>query len=318
MKILNLSHSHYLTRTPDFSKLPNLSQLILKDCRSLYEVHHSIGYIDKLVLVNLKDCKILKSLPKDFYKLRSLETLILSGCSQFENLDEDLGEMLSLTTLDADNTAIRNVPFTIVRLMNLTHLSLCGLKASPSKPLYSLIWSWLMGRKNSNPTSFLPPSLQGLSSLTTLSLTDCHLTDDAIPKDIGTSLPSLVILKLQNNKFSRLPSSIGRLSNLKDLRLDNCTMLQSIPNLPASLEAFTATNCTSLENLPNVSKMSNMQILSLANCHKLVASLDMDNLLKLAITLQRERCNSISTFSDSILQVISFPIFSPPCQLQTH
>ncbi|RDX67768.1 TMV resistance protein N, partial [Mucuna pruriens] len=35
LKILNLSHSKYLTETPDFSKLPSLEKLILKDCPSL-------------------------------------------------------------------------------------------------------------------------------------------------------------------------------------------------------------------------------------------------------------------------------------------
>jgi hypothetical protein len=79
MKILNLSHSYYLSQTPDFSRLPNLEQLILEDCTSLFEVHHSIGDLTSLVLVNLKGCKCLTSLPRNFYKLKSLETLILSG-----------------------------------------------------------------------------------------------------------------------------------------------------------------------------------------------------------------------------------------------
>ncbi|KAH1069166.1 hypothetical protein GLYMA_03G088000v4 [Glycine max] len=35
LKILNLSHSKYLTETPDFSKLRNLEKLILKDCPRL-------------------------------------------------------------------------------------------------------------------------------------------------------------------------------------------------------------------------------------------------------------------------------------------
>ena len=31
LKILNFSHSHYLTRSPDFSNMPNLEKLLLKE-----------------------------------------------------------------------------------------------------------------------------------------------------------------------------------------------------------------------------------------------------------------------------------------------
>ncbi|PNY01589.1 disease resistance protein (TIR-NBS-LRR class), partial [Trifolium pratense] len=41
LKILNLSHSHHLTQSPDFSKMPNLEKLVLKDCRKLSEVSPS-------------------------------------------------------------------------------------------------------------------------------------------------------------------------------------------------------------------------------------------------------------------------------------
>jgi len=40
----NLSHSMYLTNTPDFSKLPNLEKLIKKDCQTLSEVHSSVCF----------------------------------------------------------------------------------------------------------------------------------------------------------------------------------------------------------------------------------------------------------------------------------
>ncbi|XP_052205819.1 disease resistance protein RPV1-like isoform X2 [Diospyros lotus] len=43
LKILNLSHSHFLAKTPDFSLVPNLETLILKDCVNLAEVYESIG-----------------------------------------------------------------------------------------------------------------------------------------------------------------------------------------------------------------------------------------------------------------------------------
>ncbi|KAJ7961791.1 TIR-NBS-LRR disease resistance protein [Quillaja saponaria] len=55
LKILNLSHSRSLTQTPDFSKLPNLEKLILKDCPSLSMVDESIGSLNRLILVTFKD-----------------------------------------------------------------------------------------------------------------------------------------------------------------------------------------------------------------------------------------------------------------------
>ncbi|XP_022641627.1 TMV resistance protein N-like [Vigna radiata var. radiata] len=88
LKFLNLSHSKYLIQTPDFSGLPSLEQLILKDCPSLLKVHQSIADLSNIVLINLKDCTSLSYLPREIYKLTSLKTLILSGCSKLRPLEK--------------------------------------------------------------------------------------------------------------------------------------------------------------------------------------------------------------------------------------
>jgi Leucine-rich repeat (LRR) protein len=308
LKFLNFSHSHYLTRTPNFARLPYLEKLILKDCTSLYEVHQSIGDLTNLVLVNLKDCRSLESLPKSFYRLKSLQTLILSGCSKIDNLADELGQMESLTTFLADNTAIRQVPCTIVQLKNLKYLSLCGCKGSPSKSLPSLFWSWISPRKSPKSVNLLPASLQGLNSLKDLYLRDCNLSDDAIPKDLG-SLCSLRSLDLQNNHFHSLPSSLGGLSKLQTLTLDSCTKLQSIPDLPPSLNSLYARNCIALERMPNLSNISNMEALSLTNCNKLVEIPGLDKLLRSIRVIHMEGCSNITnTFKQSILQVLSLSL----------
>ncbi|XP_059449150.1 disease resistance protein RPV1-like [Corylus avellana] len=312
LKFLNLSHSHYLTQTPNFATLPNLEKLILKDCTSLFEVHQSIGDLNNLVLVNLKDCKSLESLPRSFYRLKSLQTLILSGCSKFDNLADELGEMgESLTTFLADNTAIRQVPWTIVQLKNLKELSLCGCKGSLSKSLPSLFWSCISPRKSPKSLS-LPTSLQGLNSLTDLCLGDCNLSDDAIPKDIG-SLGSLQYLDLQENHFHGLPSSLGGLSKLEMLFLNGCTKLRSIPDLPPNLNHLEAPNCSELERMPNMSNMSNMEFLFLSNCKKLVEIPGLDKLLKSFIDIQMLGCSNLTnTFKQSILQEWPQSRFSVP------
>ncbi|XP_050134494.1 disease resistance protein RPV1-like isoform X1 [Malus sylvestris] len=129
LKTLDLSYSRSLQKSPNFSQVPNLEELILVWCKSLSEIHPSIGHLKRLSLVNLRDCKRLISLPRDFYKLKSVETLLLNGCSKFRELHEDIGEMTSLRTLEAEQTAIREVPPSIVRLKNLTRLSLSGLES---------------------------------------------------------------------------------------------------------------------------------------------------------------------------------------------
>ncbi|KAL5062972.1 hypothetical protein RYX36_024709, partial [Vicia faba] len=74
LTILNASHSAYLKNTPDFSKLPNLEKLIMKNCPCLAEVHPSIGDLKNILLINLKDCTDLSNLPSKIYRLKSLKT----------------------------------------------------------------------------------------------------------------------------------------------------------------------------------------------------------------------------------------------------
>jgi len=113
-----------LTKTPDFSGLPSLEQLILKDCPRLRKVHQSIGYLSNLKLLNLKDCTSLCNLPAEIYMLKSLKTVILSGCSMIDLLEKDTVQMESLITLIAENTAVKQVPFSIVRSKSIGYISL--------------------------------------------------------------------------------------------------------------------------------------------------------------------------------------------------
>ncbi|XP_050147027.1 disease resistance protein RUN1-like isoform X2 [Malus sylvestris] len=229
LKILNLSHSHDLTQSPDFSKLPNLEKLILKDCKRLAEVHKSIGDLKSLVLVNLKDCKTLKALPRSFYKSKSVKTLVLDGCSRFRSLSKHLGKMASLVTLFVDGTAIKNVPPSIVRLEKLECLSLSYLKC----PLQL-------------------PSLRGLRSLRDLILVDNNLEE--VPNDIGSSLPCLQNLRLDKNNFRSLPSLSG-LSMLHALFLIGCRNLVEITDLPKSLDILEIEDCFALVRMPDFSGM---------------------------------------------------------------
>ncbi|KAH0988899.1 hypothetical protein GBA52_000382 [Prunus armeniaca] len=282
LKILNLSCSYKLTKSPDFSKLPNLEELILQYCERLSEVHSSIGDLGRLSLVNLEGCIRLRDLPLNFYKSKSIETLILNGCWSFKKLAEGLGDMVSLTTLKADETAIRQIPSSTLKLKKLKGLSLCYVKGSPS-------------------TNLLPPSLQSLSSLRELALTDWSLTDDAFPKDLG-SLISLERLDLVGNDFCSLPS-LSRLSKLQDLSLNKCKNLRAIPDLPTNLKVLRADGCIALEKMPDFSEMSNIRELYLRDSGKLTEIPGLDKSLNSMTMIHMEKCTNLKAdFRKNILQ----------------
>ncbi|KAM2118463.1 hypothetical protein EV2_010979 [Malus domestica] len=275
LKILNLSHSHDLTQSPYFLKFPNLEKLILKDCKRLAKVHKSIGDLKSLVLVNLKGCETLKALPRSFYKLKSVKTLVLDGCSRFQSLSEHLGEMASLVTLYANGTAIKKVPPSIVRLEKLERLSLSKLKCSLQLC-----------------------SLQGLRSLTSLILEDNNIEE--VHNDIGSSLPCLVELRLDDNNFGSLPSLSG-LSKLIILSLNGCRNLVEITDLPKSLVFLHMDDCSVLERMPDFSGMSTAMILS---SPKLIEFPGLDSALNSGLILCMITHNNVIDFllKDSTLQ----------------
>ncbi|XP_035540857.1 disease resistance protein RPV1-like [Juglans regia] len=303
LKVLNLSHSKCLTKLPNFLHVPYLEILILEGCTSLVEVHESIGLLKRVVLLNLKGCENLKNLPKSIYSLRSLESLDLSGCLKLDKLSEELGNMISLTELRVEDTGIKQLPSSFGLLKNLKTVLLSGSTGHSSKSRLSHFLP-CMSPKRSNPISLLPPSVSGLRSLTVLVLSDCNLSEDAIPNDLG-DLFSLKSLDLSKNNFRNLPQCIGRLPKLQYLYLKECTSLQSVSELPASLRDLNATGCTSMERLTDLSNLKELRDLCLGKCHKLVEINGLES-SKYTLYIQMQGCNNLARdYRMSILQSLT-------------
>nr|ABF81414.1 TIR-NBS-LRR type disease resistance protein [Populus trichocarpa] len=134
LKVINLSNSLHLTKTPDFTGIPNLESLILEGCTSLSEVHPSLGYHKKLQYVNLMDCESVRILPSNL-EMESLKVCILDGCSKLEKFPDIVGNMNCLMVLRLDGTGIEELSSSIHHLIGLEVLSMktCkNLKSIPS------------------------------------------------------------------------------------------------------------------------------------------------------------------------------------------
>ncbi|WVZ16586.1 hypothetical protein V8G54_009568 [Vigna mungo] len=193
LKILNLSHSHYLTKTPDFLNLPNLEKLVLMDCPRLSEVSFTIGHLTKI-----------------------------------DKLEEDIKQMESLTTLVADKTAIRRVPFSIVRSKSIGYISLCGYEGFSRDVFPSIIWSWM------SPVNSLSSRVQTL-----------------------VDMSSLVSLDVQNSSSNQLSYISEELPKLQSLWIECGSDLQLSRDTTSILDALNATNSEESESYGTTSQIQN-------------------------------------------------------------
>ncbi|KAF2317333.1 hypothetical protein GH714_020288 [Hevea brasiliensis] len=132
---------------------------------------------------------------------------------------------------------------------------------------HSAFHSWSSPRKGSKSMKFSFTFLP--RSLVTLSLANCNLSHDHIPKDLSM-LPSLQHLNLGGNPIHTLPESINSLTLLRSLLLDHCEKLQYLPELPPSLEELDVNNCRSLERITNLPNLHRSLIFRYYGCENLV------------------------------------------------
>ncbi|KAM5575893.1 TMV resistance protein N-like [Rosa sericea] len=269
---LDLTGSPCLMSTPDFTEVPDLETLVLQFCPSLVEVHPSLGFLKKLVNLNMTYCKSIESLPP-FTTLESLQILRLSLCSGLKKFPEIERDMKSLLELHLDGTSIEELPPSIERLTGLTMLNLTGCK--------NLL--------------HLSNTIGCLTSLKGLNLTGCSKIDE-IPENLngmkcleklaidGTSIRELsFIVGMKNLQYlscqgcnclvSESCKALASLSNLIELDLSYCNLMDgAILNDFSSLISLKwldlSGNCFVL--LPeSIYQLSKLEILNLSNCRQL-------------------------------------------------
>ncbi|XP_057990278.1 disease resistance protein TAO1-like [Hevea brasiliensis] len=163
------------------------------------------------------------------------------------------------------------------------------------------------------------PSLQNLSKLTELHLSDCCKIKDCpeIPCNIRIlkldrtgieQLPSsikhlsqLVILSLdQCTALASLPSSIGNLKRLEELHLAKCSRLVTIPSSIGELkclEKLFIRNCSNLASLPeSIKQLSKLKKLDLEGCKRLKSLPGLPSCLELLNAID---CHSLESASIS-------------------
>lgn len=301
LKILDLSHSECLTKTPNFTGVPNLEKLLLEGCTNLFEVHPSIGQLGRLVHLNINNCKNLSKLPSSISNLKLLEKLFVDGCSSLELFPQQLGNMKCLMELHASQTAIKLLPNSIGLLKHLVYL--WRNKENAARYWILLFLSAILW-KSSNTKRFWSPSISAMCSLRCLDLSYCNLSDGDVPPDLSY-LSSLENLDLAGNRFSSLPSILCHLSNLEHVSVNSCLSLQSIPELPPNIATLDARDCISLYELPDLSNLQHLQKLDLRNCSRLpsIQGLRKLNFLQ---TMRMEGCSNLTcTFYDSLFQEYS-------------
>ncbi|XP_059668949.1 disease resistance protein RUN1-like [Cornus florida] len=296
LKLLNLSYCPYLEKTIDLSSLPFLEDLNLTECANLVEVHLSDGVHERVVRLNLSACEKLKSLPK-IIRLKNLEYFDLGGCSKLETFPEIQGDMDRLRELILYDTAIKDLPSSIEHLGGLRILMLSNCKKLKSLPTNMF---WKMKELNEfqmqgTAMKQLPSSIQhlssiatiildnswmqiigtellcGLSTLRSLFLHKCNLSEESLPRDFGR-LSSLEELDISENNFTSIPASFIQLTNLESLELEDCTSLRTLTSLPSSIRYVNANGCKSLEWywFPPCVKSQNYRWFKFTGCNKLV------------------------------------------------
>ncbi|CAL8123044.1 unnamed protein product [Prunus armeniaca] len=237
----------------DLSGIPNIKFLNLSQCTNLVEVHDSVGFLGKLVKLDLRECvKLLRFATR--LRLKSLKSLCVRNCQRLESFPEIEDEMECLTILNMEGSGIRELPSSIVNLTRLQELrgdhcenltvtslgSIYGLQHLTDLSFKGCRKLLTFGDKVKSEVSSSNTKLQQLLSNSNIPLElpslrfsylhGCNFSesDFLMPLDCWNALTEL---DLSGYNFVTLPGCISKFVNLLILRLHGCKRLREIPEV---------------------------------------------------------------------------------------
>ncbi|KAF5445683.1 hypothetical protein F2P56_034719 [Juglans regia] len=238
LQTMKFSKCEFLTKIPDVSGLETLERLEIKYCNNLVELHKSIGFLDKLVELEIENCESLTSFPRSL-KLRSLKELILRYCGRLQKFPEiDQREMKCLTWVQLEHmTAIKELPSSIWDLTGLRQLKISSCYEVRHLPIRSQLLTAAcysaLGYLDISGSNIviLPEWIKGFVRLSVLGLHNC----------------------VQLKEILELPP------NIEEVCASGCISLESFVEVSNKFE-FNTSSCHKLRSI------------DLNGCHKMVVN----------------------------------------------
>jgi Leucine-rich repeat (LRR) protein len=194
---------------------------------------------------------------------KRLKVLNLSGCSGLiKTLDFSTLTALEILNLGKRENLVEIHP----SIWKLKNLRVLDISRNSSITDISGDFNTLALR----PIIKFPDEIGNLEKLEEINASQSSDLHGEIPSSIGR-LSSLRILRLSSTNIYSLPTSICGLSRLETLDLISCRELQSLPDeLPSSLTSLLVT-CLSMETFPSrLSNLINLKNLAFYSCVNLV------------------------------------------------
>ncbi|KAJ0025225.1 hypothetical protein Pint_08555 [Pistacia integerrima] len=266
-------------RWMDAVKLPNITDLVLINCRRC-EYLPTLGKLPFLKVLYLQGMDAVKNIGPEFYgegterAFPLLKELTFIDFPQFEywwssNRREEFPSLVKLNITKCFR--LRNIP----QLPYLQHLELhhCSdvILRSASKLTSVTI---LVINGFTEQLAFLGNMLQNNALLMSITISSC-------PKlhSIPSSLGKLINLKSLTIRWSKeltsLPDELQNLTSLESLEIIECDSLTSLPEdiqSLSSLRTLSIENCNSLTSLPqNLQFLTSLEHLTIMYCPKLTS-----------------------------------------------
>eukprot|EP00729_Bicosta_minor_P032704 gene32704-biopygen26504 len=199
-------------------------------------------------VLDLSEWRDLETLPETGVAgLVNLEELNLRWCKKLKQLPESIAKLAKLKTLDLGYCENLAEP-----LPALSHL-LPGLEVKYVKYASDAAKAW---------------EKRGLTSLANRSKIMKMLADGTLHTYADD------VLNLTGSKIETLPDSLGKLTHLKTLNLEQCDNLETLPETGVAglvnLEVLDLGSCTKLKQLPqSIAKLTKLKTLNLVDCENL-------------------------------------------------
>ncbi|KAI9095336.1 hypothetical protein K1719_026370 [Acacia pycnantha] len=126
--VLDLKDCKNLNALSTRMEMDSLNKLILSGCLKIKKLPEFGKNMRNLLVLDVKNCKNLVYFPSSISNLKSLKNLNILGCSKFSSLPDNLNENKCLEVLDLSETAVREIPSSIIGLQNIKQLYLRGCK----------------------------------------------------------------------------------------------------------------------------------------------------------------------------------------------